>query len=98
MVQSNQKNITAQLQGEIYVHAYMYETLILSHRRCLKKYSYADPFHQFHNFLLLFSACVSAVKSRPVLHHCVVIFFWSSGIMECTCMLFTFENNAPLMR
>jgi len=22
----------------------------------------------------------------PVLHHCVVIFFWSSGIMECTCM------------
>ena len=26
-------------------------------------------------------------------HHCVVIFFWSSGIMECTCMLFTFENG-----
>jgi len=23
------------------------------------------------------------VKSRPVLHHCVVIFFWSLGIMEC---------------
>jgi len=35
----------------------------------------------------LFSACVAAVKSRPVLHHCVVIFFWSSGIMECTCSL-----------
>ena len=46
----------------------------------------------------LFSACVAAVKSRPVLHHCVVIFFWSSGIMECTCMLFTFENGVPLMR
>jgi len=29
---------------------------------------------------------------------CVVIFFWSSGIMECTCMLFTFENGVPLMR
>jgi len=41
---------------------------------------------------------VAAVKSRPVLHHCVVIFFWSSGIMECTCMLFTFENGVPLMR
>jgi len=28
-----------------------------------------------------------------VLHHCVdkVIFLWSSWIMECTCMLFTFE-------
>jgi len=25
-------------------------------------------------------------------------FFWSSGIMECTCMLFTFENGVPLMR
>ena len=23
---------------------------------------------------------------------------WSSGIMECTCMLFTFENGVPLMR
>ena len=42
--------------------------------------------------------CMSAVKSRPVLHHCVVIFIWSSGIMECTCMLFTFENGDPLMR
>jgi len=41
---------------------------------------------------------VAAVKSRPVLHHCVVIFFWSSGIMECTCMLFTFENGVLLMR
>ena len=32
------------------------------------------------------------------MHHCVVIFFWSSGIMECTCMLFTFENGVLLMR
>ena len=24
--------------------------------------------------------------------------FWSLGIMECTCMLFTFENGVPLMR
>jgi len=44
------------------------------------------------------SICVAAAKSRPVLHHCVVIFFWPSGIMECTCMLFTFENGVPLMR
>ena len=43
-------------------------------------------------------ACVAAVKSRPVLHHCVVIFFWSSGIMDCACMLFSFENGVPLMR
>jgi len=47
---------------------------------------------------LLFSACVAAVKRLPVLHHCVVIIFWSSGIMECTCMLFTFENGVLLMR
>jgi len=40
----------------------------------------------------------AAVKSRPVLHHCVIIIFWSSGIMDCTCMLFTFENGVPLMR
>jgi len=44
---------------------------------------------------ILFKA---AVKCRLVLHHCVVIFFWSPGIMECTCMLFTFENGVPLMR
>jgi len=28
----------------------------------------------------------------------VVIFFWSSGILECTCMFFTFENGVSLMR
>jgi len=28
----------------------------------------------------------------------VLVFFWSSVIMECTCMLFTFENGVPLMR
>ena len=50
------------------------------------------------HLFILFSACVAVVKSRPVLHHCVVILFWSSGIMECTCMLFTFENGLPLMR
>jgi len=44
------------------------------------------------------SACVAAVKSRPVLHYCVIIIVWSSGIMECTCMLSTFENGVPLMR
>ena len=46
------------------------------------------------------SACVAAVKGRPVLHPCVVIFFWSSGIMgyTSTCMLFTFQNGVPLMR
>ena len=33
-----------------------------------------------------------------IVHHCVVILFWSSGIMECTCMLFTFENGVPLVR
>jgi len=26
---------------------------------------------------------MAAVKCRPVLHHCVVIFFWSSGIIDC---------------
>ena len=49
-------------------------------------------------FYFIVGICVAAVKSRPVLHHCVVIFFWSSGIMECTCMLFTFENGVLLMR
>jgi len=45
---------------------------------------------------LVFSAYVAAVKCRPVLHHCVFILFWSSGIMAC--MLFTFEKRNPLMR
>jgi len=43
-----------------------------------------------------FSARVSAVKYRSVLHHCVVIFFWSLGIMDC--MVITFENRVPVMR
>ena len=30
-----------------------------------------------------------------VLHHCVVILVWSSGIMDC--MLFTFQSRVQLM-
>jgi len=37
----------------------------------------------------VFSVCVGAVKCCAILHHCVVIFFWSSGSMDC--MLITFE-------
>jgi len=39
----------------------------------------------------VFSARVAAVKCRPVLRQCVVIFFWFSGIMHC--MLLTFESG-----
>jgi len=47
---------------------------------------------------LVFSACVSGVKCRPILYHCVVvvIFFCSSGIMDL--MLLSFEKGVPLMR
>jgi len=31
----------------------------------------------------MFSACVTAVKGRPVQHHCVVIFVWSLGFIDC---------------
>ena len=42
--------------------------------------------------VLTYVAYVAAVECRPVLHHCVVIFFWSSEIMDC--MLFTFKNSS----
>ena len=45
------------------------------------------------DLLPVFSACEAVVKCRPFFHHCVVIFVWSSGILEC--MLFTFENRVP---
>jgi len=57
--------------------------------------SFSSVWYYLH---LVFSACMAAVKSRPVPHHCEVIFFWSLGIMKCTCMVFTFENGVPLMR
>jgi len=47
-----------------------------------------DPKHFNHLPSLYFSFVCDAV----------VIFFWFSGIMEYTCMLFTFENGVPLMR
>jgi len=37
---------------------------------------------------------LAAVKCCHVLLYCVVIFFWSSGILDC--MLNTFENRVPL--
>ena len=42
---------------------------------------------EFNLLQLMFSACVAAVKCRPVLHQCVVIFFLSSGIMDCICLI-----------
>jgi len=57
--------------------------------------SFSSVWYYLH---LVFSACMAAVKSRPVPHHCEVIFFWSLGITKCTCMVFTFENGVPLMR
>jgi len=68
---------------------------VFSCRLCFLR---ALPFISLLLLQLVLSACVAAVKSRPVLHHCVVIFFWSSGIIKCTCMLFTFENGVLLMR
>jgi len=32
---------------------------------------------------LVLSSCVTAVKCRPILYHSVVIFFWSSGTIDC---------------
>jgi len=40
---------------------------------------------------MVLSACVAAVQCRPQLHHSVVIFVWSIGIMDC--IMFTFEKN-----
>ena len=44
----------------------------------------------------MFNVDFATVKCLHVIHHCVVIFFWSSWIMDC--MLFTFKNKVPLMR
>ena len=45
---------------------------------------------------MVFSAFVAAVKCRHVLHHCIVIFIFSSWIMDC--MLFTFKYSAHGLR
>jgi len=54
---------------------------------------YYGTLRSYSMIYILQTVVLTDVKSRPVLHHCVVIFFWSSGIMECTFMLFTFENG-----
>jgi len=52
--------------------------------------------YAFYFLQLVFSACVAAVKYRPVLHYCLVIFYWSSGVIDY--MFFTFGKRVPLMR
>ena len=59
--------------------------------------SYLKMLSLYLDTLIIGHKCCSMLNCRPVLHHCVVIFFWSSGIMECTCMLFTFENGGVLL-
>jgi len=48
---------------------------------------------QFYLLQLVFSACVAAIKCRPVLHHCVAILFWSSWIVCCQCTIDIFHNH-----
>jgi len=55
---------------------------------CTYSYSpwatYCNNRRLFKHFILqlMYSSCVEAVQCRTVLHHCVVIFFWSSGIND----------------
>jgi len=51
---------------------------------------------QYNIIKLDLGACVAAEKCRSVLYHCVIVFFWSPGIIDS--MLFTFENRVQLMR
>jgi len=44
------------------------------------------------------NACVAVVKCHPVLHQCVLIFCWSSRIIDCIHVFFTFENRVPEFR
>jgi len=60
-----------------------------------KKLTKKDKTRANVDYVKKYSACVADVKFRPVLHHCVFIFSWSSGIIDC--MLFTFINRVPLM-
>ena len=46
----------------------------------------------FNLLQLMLSACVAAVKCRPVTHHCIYI-CWSPMIIDC--MLLTFEKKTP---
>jgi len=48
----------------------------------------------FNLLQLVFSACKKSHRTTSLCSY----FFRSSGIMECTCMLFTFENGVPLVR
>jgi len=61
--------------------------LLLQWRLCVKR---------FVNICLWTIWTLGAANSK--LRSFWWVFFWSSGIMECTCMLFTFENGVLLMR
>ena len=90
------------MQPKVYISIFIGMTHVCCHINANTKSNFIKTVFLFSHFTCLdlsrFFWDVAAVKSRPVLHHCVVIFFWSSGTMECTCMLFTFENGVLLMR
>ena len=45
-----------------------------------------------------FKAAATELITGQTSSYCVVIYFWSSGSIECTCMLLTFENGVSFMR
>ena len=57
------------------------EAAVFAFRPCFLRATLSSV--QYNLLQLVLSACMTAVKCRPVLHHCVVIFFWSSEIIDC---------------
>ena len=64
---------------------------------CPKRYFFSIFFRSLRSRYILSLILIEIGPKHAVigLHHCVVIFFWSSGTIDC---LFTFENGVPLMR
>ena len=69
-------------------------TIDLQHVTGSDGQTYEDSVHEM--FSKVAFSLGRGQKCRLVLHHCVVIFFWSSGIMDC--MLFTFEEFCSCAR
>jgi len=88
----------------LYYHSLNYCSMYLIWRRignilvwvhCVKRFNciviYLSDY--FKVLQLVFSVCEVTVKCRPVLHHYVITYFWSSGIMGC--ILFTLVEGSP---
>jgi len=82
----------------LYRDTLWYGCVINIHKETIKNCTLLSPMFIGHQLSNIPCGLCGGYKMSPRTTSLCSHIFWSSWIMECTCVLFTFENGVPVMR